>query len=223
MTKTLSATFIGKRLQDSGKDQAPDFYVYEFNCIYDNSGKNYKDKWIKETKLLQAVDFKKGKQYQIILSNSFQMDSKNLPYPVEISWDGGKVYLKNGNSIIHVDHSGIENNLSISLNKSLSLDNKEIDAQNKFAKGILTKDLLLEMNSRGIFYFVHNCDPQDKRKSGGCSIGWTKKDGNHILIKKETQEEIDRDLISIKRQYVTKEIENNFEIKTELLHPKRKK
>lgn len=225
MTNKIIATFIRRRFQDSGKDQAPDYYVYEFTNIVDSEGKKYSDKWIKETKLMKAVTFQKGQQYQIILSDRpYSMDSINLPYPTEISWDKEKVYMKGGNSIIRVDQNNQEKNLSIPLNKILGLNKYETAAQNKFGKGTMTEELLLKMNSRGIFYFVHYYDPQDKRKSGGCSYGSTTKEkGNYILIQKETQAEIDKDLEYIKRNYVTPAIEKHFKINTELLKPKKRK
>lgn len=225
MTNKITATFIRRRFQGSGKDQAPDYYVYEFTNIMDSDGNKYNDKWIKETKLMQAVTFQKGKQYQIILSDRpYSMNSVNLPYPTEISWDKEKVYMKGGNSIIRVDQNSQEKNLSVPLNKILGLNNYETAARNKFGKGTMTEELLLKMNSRGIFYFVHYYDPQDKRKSGGYSYGSTRKEkGNYILIQKEAQAEIDRDLEYIKRNYVTKAIEKHFKITTELLQPKKRK
>jgi hypothetical protein len=225
MTNKISAIFIRRRFQDSGKDQAPDYYVYEFTNIVDSNEKKYNDKWIKETKLMQAVTFQKGKQYQITLSDRpYSSEAINLPYPTEISWDKEKVYMKGGNSIIRVDQNSQEKNLSIPMNKVLGINNYETAARNKFGKGILSEELLLKMNSRGIFYFVHYYDPQDKRKSGGCSYGSTTKEkGNYILIQKETQIEIDRDLESIKRNYVTPAIEKYFKITTELLQPKKRK
>ena len=225
MTNKISATFIRRRFQDSGKDQAPDYYVYEFTNIVDSDGKKHNDKWIKETKLMQAVTFQKGKQYQITLSDRpFSPEAINLPYPTEISWDNEKVYMKGGNSIIRADKNSQEKNLSVPINKILGTNNYETAARNKFGKGILTDELLLKMNSRGIFYFVHYYDPQDKRKSGGCSYGSTTKEkGNYILIQKETQTEINRDLESIKRNYVTSVLEKHFKITTELLQPKKLK
>jgi hypothetical protein len=145
MTKIITATFIRRRFQDSGKDQAPDYYVYEFTNIVDSEGTKYSDKWIKETKLMQAVTFQKGKQYQIILSDRpYSMDSINLPYPTEISWDKEKVYMKGGNSIIRVDQNSQEKNLSVPLNKVLGINNYETAARNKFGKGILSEELLLK-------------------------------------------------------------------------------
>jgi hypothetical protein len=225
MTNNITATFIRKRVQDSGKDQAPDYYVYEFTDIVDCNGKKYTDKWIKETKLMQAVTFQKGKQYQILLSDRpFSMDSINLPYPTEVSWDKEKVYLKGGNSIIRVDQNRQEINLSVPLNKTHRTNNYETAARNKFGKGTMTEELLLKMNSRGIFYFVHDYDPQDKRKRGGCCYGSTTKvQGNYILIQKRTQAEIDRDLDYIKRNYVTPSIEKHFKINIELLQPEKRK
>jgi hypothetical protein len=223
MNDKITATFVRRRFQDSGKDQAPDYYVHEFTNIVDGEGKKYNDKWIKETKLMKAVTFQKGKQYQIILSHRpYSMDSVNLPYPTDISWDNERVYMKGGNSIIRVDENRQEKNLSVPRNKILGVNNYETAARNKFGKGILSEELFLKMNSRGIFYFVHYYDPQDKRKSGGCSYGRTTKEkGNYILIQKETQIEIDRDLESIKRNYVTPAIEKHFKITTELLQPKK--
>jgi len=46
----VDAIFLNKRFEDSGKDQAPDFYVYVFTDIKDEEGNTHQDKWIKETK-----------------------------------------------------------------------------------------------------------------------------------------------------------------------------
>jgi hypothetical protein len=113
MTKIIKATFVRKHYQDSGKDQSPDYYVYEFTDIVGGDNKKIGSKWFKETKLLQAIKFKKGCQYQIILSDyPYSDDVVNLPYPLEISCGKEKVYLKNNNSIIKVDKKGNEINLS---------------------------------------------------------------------------------------------------------------
>jgi len=221
----ITATFVRRRLEDSGRDQAPDYYVYEFTSIVDDKGKKHRDKWIKETKLMKEVSFQKSKSYDITLSDKgFSFDSINLPYPTEVSWDNERVYMKGGNSIIRVGKDDKEKNLSVPINKILGISNYDTAARNKFGKGILTEELLLKMNSRGMFFFVHYYDPQDKRKSGGCSYGSTTKEkGNYILIEKETQAEIDRDLVSIKRDYVTKAIEKYFTLTTEILQPKKRK
>jgi hypothetical protein len=114
MTNKITAIFVRRRFQDSGKDQAPDYYVYEFTNIVDSDGTICKDKWIKETKLMQAVTFQKGKQYQITLSDSpcssinlpypiDSMDSIKLPYPIEIAWDNNFKVIKYGGRIISHD------------------------------------------------------------------------------------------------------------------------
>ena len=225
MSDKITATFVRRRFKDSGRDQAPDYYVYEFTSIVDDKGKKHSDKWIKETKLMKEVSFQKSKSYDITLSDrGFSFDSINLPYPTEVSWDNERVYMKGGNSIIRVGKDDKEKNLSVPINKILGISNYDTAARNKFGKGILTEELLLKMNSRGMFFFVHYYDPQDKRKSGGCSYGSTTKEkGNYILIEKETQAEIDSDLVSIKRDYVTKAIEKYFTLTTEILQPKKRK
>jgi len=174
---------------------------------------------------MKEVSFQKSKSYDITLSDrGFSFDSINLPYPTEVSWDNERVYMKGGNSIIRVGKDDKEKNLSVPINKILGISNYDTAARNKFGKGILTEELLLKMNSRGMFFFVHYYDPQDKRKSGGCSYGSTTKEkGNYILIEKETQAEIDSDLVSIKRDYVTKAIEKYFTLTTEILQPKKRK
>lgn len=65
-SKLLTATYKGMRIQDSGSESM-DFSVYEFTDITDSEGKKIKDKWIKETKLLKAVPFRKGNKYKIKL------------------------------------------------------------------------------------------------------------------------------------------------------------
>jgi len=114
MTNKISAKFFRRRKHDSGKDQAPDYYVYEFTDIVDSEGKKYPNKWIKESNLMKNVNFKKDKEYTITLSESPNlMDGNNLPFPVEITWDGERLYIKNGNKIMRVDRNGNETNLSV--------------------------------------------------------------------------------------------------------------
>lgn len=225
MNDKITATFVRRRFKDSGKDQAPDYYVYEFTDIVDGNGKKLSDKWIKETKLMQAVTFQKGNKYEIILSDrGHSFDSTNLPFPKEVISDTERVYMKGGNSIIKVGKDKQEENLSVPINKITGSNNYDTAAFNKFEKGIMTEELLLKMNARGKFYRVHYCDPQDKRKFGGCSVGYSSTDKeNQVLIQKETQAEIDRDLESIKRNYVTKPIEKYFTFRTEILQPKKRK
>lgn len=225
MNDKITATFVRRRFQDSGRDQAPDYYVYEFTDIVDGDGKKISDKWIKETKLMKAVSFQKGKKYEITLSDrGHSLGSINLPFPKEVSWDNEKVYMKGGNSIIRVGKDKQEKNLSVPFNKIIGVSNYDTASFNKFNKGLMTEELLLKMNARGIFYRVHYYDPQDKRKFGGCSVGYSNSDKeNQVLIQKETQAEIDRDLEIIKRNYVTKTIEKYFTFKTEILQSKKKK
>lgn len=225
MVPKITATFIRRRVEDSGKDQAPDYYVYEFTDIIDEEGIKYTDKWIKETKLMKAIPFKKGKSYHITLSDTRRhpFESINLPYPIEVSWDKEKVYMKGGNSIIKVDSDNKEKNLSVPFNKIMGISNYDTAAFNKFKKGLMTEELLLKMNSRGTYYRVYYYDPQDKRKHKGCWVHSNPDKENLILIQKETQAEIDSDLEAIKRHYVTKEIEKYFTIKTEILKPKKRK
>jgi len=54
----------------------------------------------RETKLLKSASFKKGVDYEI--------NFKDKTYPVEISWNNGKVYIKGNNSIVSVDSNGVE-------------------------------------------------------------------------------------------------------------------
>lgn len=225
MTNKITGTFVCRRFQDSGRDQSPDYFVYEFTNIVDNNGEIFSDKWIKETKLLQAVPFQKGRQYQITLSEKpYSANSVKLPFPTEISWGQNKVYIKGGNSIISINQHNTEKKLSEPINKVLSLNNYETAARNKFGNGELTEELLLKMNTRGIFYFVHSYASQDKRKNGGFTYGTTTEEKvNYILIQKQTQIEIDRELESIKRNFVTPELEKHFKITTELLESKKRK
>lgn len=227
MATVIDAIYNGKKYQDSGRDQSPDYYVYVFNRITDNEGAKYGSKWFKETKLLQSVRFEKGKKYKITLSEKpYSFDSIKLPYPIEISWDEGKVYLKNGNSIVKVNADNTEKNLSVPLNKLLGTSNDEIAALNKLGKGTLTKELLQRINLRGTFFFVHHYDPQDKRKGRqisryGLSVDAVK--GNFVLVQKETRTEIDEDLKKIKTLYLNKSIVRFFNFVTELLPPKKGK
>jgi hypothetical protein len=115
MTDTITATFIGTRWRDSGRDQSPDYYVYNFTAVTDSNGKIYGDKWIKETQLLKRAKLQSGKKYEIRLSEiPFRDDSVSLPHPIEIRWDDEKVCLRNGNKVIHVDKDGNETDLSYS-------------------------------------------------------------------------------------------------------------
>ena len=43
MDNLITATFLKRRYQDSGRDQAPDYFVYEFTNIEDQSQKRYSD------------------------------------------------------------------------------------------------------------------------------------------------------------------------------------
>lgn len=225
MSNKITATFKKRRFQDSGGSMSPDYYVYEFNNVIGGEHGNLLERWIKETKLMRAVKFVVGKEYQITFNREFNLaEWVNMPYPVEVAWDNGKVYMKGGNSIIEVDANGNETNLSVPSNKLYRTNNYETAALNKFGKGILTEDLLLKMNDRGVFFRVHHYDPQDKRKSMVYSYGQTSAEhGNNVLIQKETQKEIDYDLEWIKKRYLNAEIEKYFTIKTELLQPKKNK
>jgi hypothetical protein len=225
MNNKIIATFVGKRFLDSGNDQSPDYYIYEFTDIVDSNGKKHTDKWIKETKLMKAVSFKKGQKYEIILSErGLSFNSSNLPFPKEVSWENERVYMKGGNSIIRVGKDKQEKNLSVPLNKIIGISNYDTAAFNKFDKGLMTEQLLLKMNAKGIYYSVHYTSLNDKNKYAGGGIGYSNSEKeNKILIQKETQEEIDRDLEIIKRKYVTKTIEKYFTITTEIIPPKIKK
>ena len=109
MTNKIVATFFRKRFQDSGRDQSPDYYVYDFTNTIDSDKRVLGDCWFKETKLLRAVSFEKGEQYRITLSEtSFPLSSGRLPFPTEVSWDNGRVYLKGGSRIVRVDKDGKE-------------------------------------------------------------------------------------------------------------------
>lgn len=225
MNRKITAKFVRKRFQDSGSSQSPDYFVYEFTDILDERGNKISDKWMKETKLLKNVPFQKGKQYEITLNaRGFSIDSIRLPFPKEIVWDNERVYMKGGNSIFKVSKDKEEKNLSIPINKITGVSNYDTAAFNKFSKGLMTEDLLLKMNARGIFYIVHFYDHQDRRKFDDSSIGYSKSSKeNQVLIQKETQTEIERALETIKSKYVTKAIEKYFNFKTELLPSKKRK
>ena len=103
----IKATYL-KRYFENGDpdDQRPPFYVCAFTKVVDELGKKLPDFATKEIKLLKAVEFQKGVQYEITF------DEHRVP--VEISWGKAKekVYKKNSNSIIRVDKDGKETNLS---------------------------------------------------------------------------------------------------------------
>lgn len=225
MSNRITATFVRRRFQDSGKDQAPDYYVYEFTDIVDDKGKKVADKWIKETELMRAVQFQKGKTYGITLKNTPNtFEAVKLPFPIEVAWDKGQVYMRGGNSIIKVDKDGRETNLSDPYNRTTGVSNYNTAARNKFSKGLMTEKLLLKMNAKGIFFHVHDCDLQDKRMFGGCSVGYSNEiKENQVLIQKETQAQIDTALDTIKCNYVTEQIDKHFTFKTEILQPKKRK
>jgi len=219
----IKATFVVRKFQDSGSDGAPDYYVYCFTQIIDERGKKLSDKWIKETKLMQAVNFVKGREYNITLSTPpYSGNSINLPYPIEVSWGEEKIYIKNGNSIIKVDGKGNERNLSEPVFKASGTDNFLKGFFNKFHKGTLTVEELKRMNSRGVFYQIKVIDPQDKRKSGeyGYSSNSVK---NFIHIAQETEEQIQRALRILMSSDLRKELFEHFEVSTEILPPKRRK
>lgn len=235
----INATFVKRRFQDSGKDQAPDYYVYEFTDIQDEEGNVYGDKWIKETKLMKAVRFKKGEKYQINLSERpYSKDAINLPYPIEILWNNGYRAIKHGGRIITYDPKSrkyfdrsnrqeVDRNFKPKKGEKLfdGVERYNTAALNKFMRGEMTEDLLLKMNSRGVYFFIRYYDPQDRRKSGGNSYGYTQDEtkGNYILIQKESQEEIDRDIESIKQSYIKPSIQKHFKIITEILPPKKRR
>ena len=119
---TIAATFVRRRLYETTRDS--DYYIYEFTDITDSKGQKYPDKWVKETKLMGRVPFKRGVRYEMTLSDSRDWSrSINLPYPTVISWGKEKVYLKNGNAIISVDEKGKETNHSIPWTKQLGIPN----------------------------------------------------------------------------------------------------
>lgn len=224
MNNKITATFVRRSFKDSGKDQAPDYYIYEFADIVDSDGNRHDDKWIKETKLMKEVPFQRGKKYEIVLSERNNVFSYvNLPFPKEITWDSEKAYIKGGNSIIRVSE-GKEENVSTSFGKIGGTNNYETAAFNKLMKGLMTEELLLKMNARQIFYTIQFCDPQDKRKSRGISFGRSSSEKkNQVIIRKETQAEIDQDLEMIKQNYVTKSIEKYFSIDSEILQSKKRR
>lgn len=174
MSNKTTAIFIRKRFQDSGKDQAPDYNVYEFADVIDSNGIELGNKWIKKTKLMKAVAFQRGKRYEITLSDRRDLvNSINLTFPKEISWYNERVYIKGGNSIITVSADKQQKNLSALFSSITGVSNYEKAAFNKLTKGLMKEALLLNMNARGIFYVIHFYDPQDKRKSSGCNIGYS--------------------------------------------------
>lgn len=100
----LWATYAGTLMQESHNDQ-PDYLMHVFTNVRDNRKRKKPDLYFKRTKLLEAASLKVGKIYTLTISrDSF--------YPSEISWDKEKLYIKNHNSIIHVDEFGKETNLS---------------------------------------------------------------------------------------------------------------
>jgi hypothetical protein len=226
MTNIIEATFITRRPEDSGSDNTLDYYVYVFSEIIDSDGIRYSDKWIKETKLMKAVPFQKGIKYQITLNHKpYSLDAINLPYPVEIAWNKGKVYMKNGNSIISVDGKGKEINLSRSPAKADDINNYTKAALNKFNKGLMTAELLEKMNLRGVHFYVNYIDLQDKRSSSTYGVGYITRSNemNRIIVKQETKEKVKQALEEIKQRWVPKSIEGYFTITTELLEPKKRR
>lgn len=228
MENRITATFVRRRWQDSGSENTMDYYVYDFTNIKGSDGKKHSDKYIKETKLMSNVPFKQGKEYAILLSENrpYAFNSINLPYPVEIAWDEGKVYMKNGNSIIRVDKDSKKKNLSPPRENRMGLKNNyESGIFNKFMKGTLTEELLIKINARQVYFRIHYCDPQDKRKSQGISFSYLhdKDKGNYVLIEKETQIEIERAWESIKRSFVSPDLEKHFKLITNILPPKKRR
>ena len=214
----IKAIFAGKHTQDSGSDSVMDYKVFDFTNIIDEKGVKFKDKWIKETQLLIKSNLIRGKEYIIKLSDSFSDNHNNLPYPIEI-FDGKNKFIKRGGSIIHVDTNGEETNLSpISQLKDGEFS---IACLNMFSKGKMTETYLKNKNSKGVFFYVHYFDSQEKRKNRIQSRqGFSDKKENYVLIQKETQAEIDRDLEYIKTMYITS-IESYFNIITEILPSKK--
>lgn len=219
MSRNITATFVRKRRKDSGRDQAPDYYVYEFTGITDASGNKYGDKWIKETGLIRSLSFVKGAFYMFVLSDDIDDNVVNMPYPVEISNGEEKVYIKSGNTIIKVDKNGEERDLSNIMPRS-GQNNMLIAVSNKFQKGQLTEDLLLKWNKKGTYFSIEYVP---STHSVGMHSAAKGPEENYVLVQKETQAEIDRNIESIKRLYLSGGIEKYFSIKTEIIPAKKKK
>lgn len=217
----ITAIYLGRKFQDSGSDGAPDYYVHVFSNIVDSNGKKYSEKWIKETRLTDAISFSKGSKYEITLSRKIYSDeSSNMPFPIEITWADGRVYMKNGNSIIRVGKNGEEKNLSEPLFKRSGKENFALGFFNKFQKNTLTEEELLRMNERGIFYCIHYIDPQDKRMFSGQSYGQSR-EKNYVLIEQEEQN-MELALKLIKSYCLKPELQKHFEIITKILGPKKR-
>jgi len=103
----IKATYLRRYLHVGDPDDSrPEYYVCVFTDVVNEKGKKQPDLTTKETKLLKAVSFKKGVEYEITFGEH--------RYPIEVAWGNGteKVYLKNQNSIIEVDKNGKEKNHS---------------------------------------------------------------------------------------------------------------
>ena len=219
MSRNITATFVKKRRKDSGRDQAPDYYIYEFTDIRDSSGNIYGDKWIKETKLIQSISLIKGASYSLVLSDDMDSNVVNMPYPTKISDGNEQVHIKGGNTIIKTNSKGEEQNLSNIFPRSGN-HTMLVAALNKFQKGKLTEELLLKWNEKGTYFHIQYV-PGKNIFGTHTSASETKT--NYVLIQKVTQTEIDRCLESIKRNYLNSSIESHFSIDLEITTAKKKK
>src|SRR3954471_8187684 len=183
METKISATFVEKRLQESGSESTADYDVYVFDKILDDKRYKLKDySWIKETKLLKEVSFKQGIRYEILLSDE-PSEGYKLPYPIEVSWGKNRVFMKNRNAIFKISENGKEENLSVPVNRMPGSNNFEKGAMRKFVNGELTIDLLRKINALGKFFHIIT-----EGKGYNCRYGINSEE-NYVLIKKKTLKE----------------------------------
>jgi len=216
--KNITATFLRKLRKDSGRDQAPDYYIYEFTNIEDASGHKYGDKWIKENGLMRAISFTKGAIYSLLLSDDIDSSVVNIPYPIEISDGFEKVNIKDGNTIKRTNDKGEEHNLSNIIPRS-GHQNLMKSTQNKFQRGKLTEELLLKWNSKGYYFYIKSASTTHTFGMESVPSGTAE---NYVLVQKETQAEINMNIESIKCLYLNLGIEKYFSLRTELIAKKKK-
>ena len=106
MTNKVKATFIGDGTYDNG-NEAGGYEIYKFSDVTDINNNKYGNRWMKRTKLLEAVNLKKGVRYEIGLSASIEpkyVENGNMPFPTRVKGEDSHIaYLKIGGSIFWGD------------------------------------------------------------------------------------------------------------------------
>lgn len=107
MCKEFYANFGRKEVLERDKD-GPDPLMVQFINRKDLNGNSLEDCLVKQTKLLSLIKFKRDILYKVKLHESNS-------YPVEVSWDTGRIFMEFNNRIISEDDKGNRTNHSESI------------------------------------------------------------------------------------------------------------